>query len=133
MERIIMIVSSIVLVATWAIVIMLFISESQTTYMAKDHNISGEMSLSMKSNESLWVMYDEAQQAEVKKQMAKRESTYEELSERFNQITNEFESIDDSSLDPWRDYFTSEDDNKGTVSISELLNIFSPDEAVSES
>ncbi|WP_411953657.1 hypothetical protein ACKXGF_10385 [Alkalibacillus sp. S2W] len=133
MDRFIIILSSVLFVATWTVVIVLFIQESKTTYVAQDHFISEEISLSDKSFDSLWALHSHQLQLVQKETNSSNELVADGASFNAKQLKEEFQSIDDSSLDSWREYFTDEEDQK-TISINELLNIFGQtNEAVSES
>lgn len=120
-------------VVTWTVVIVLFVQESKTTYVAQDHFISEEISLSDKSNDSLWALHSHHLQLAQKETNASNDLVANRASFNASQLKDEFQSIDDSSLDSWRKYFNDEEDQK-TISINELLNIFGQaNEAVSES
>ncbi|MDV2581231.1 hypothetical protein [Alkalibacillus haloalkaliphilus] len=123
MERIIVVLSSVLFLATWAVVIVMWVDVNQPTYTAKNHHISKEITLSYKMSDKALVL-----NANLSTHEPSESEEHETLN---NAIRHELELIDDSSLDPWRDYFTIEEQN---VSIDDLLQIFEEvDEAVSES
>ncbi|GAA0456090.1 hypothetical protein [Alkalibacillus silvisoli] len=130
MERIIVALSFILFLATWVVVITLFIDINQPTYIGKNHPISEEITISYKTTDQLVVFHE--LQTSTYDEVSNRENEMEYSSERSQEILNQMRSIDDSSLDPWREYFT--DEQESNVSIDELIDIFKlNDEAVSES
>ncbi|MDQ0351267.1 hypothetical protein J2R98_001070 [Alkalibacillus filiformis] len=126
MERVIVVLSGVLFLATWAVVILVWVDVNQPTYTAKNHHISKEITLNYKLNDQAMVLNTNLSTYE------KSSSTESEQRSTSNdEIKHELELIDDSSLDPWRDYFSNEEQN---VSIDDLLHIFEEvDEAVSES
>ncbi|WP_017186687.1 hypothetical protein [Alkalibacillus haloalkaliphilus] len=123
MERVIVVLSSVLFLATWAVVIVMWVDVNQPTYTAKNHHISEEITLSYKMSDKALVLNANLNTHEP--------SESKEYGAFNDTIRHELELIDDSSLDPWREYFNDEEQN---VSIDDLLQIFEEvDEAVSES